>query len=104
MSWRLITKSAGNLRELRFLVPAVGGADQVGSGLRNFIVNQHKDLKMLNPSLNLPVREGFEDQTPTVIAQYGGGVEKVADVSGMDEAGVTDAVKKLVEASQFVKA
>ena len=34
MSWRLITKSAGNLRELRFLVPAVGGADQVGSGLR----------------------------------------------------------------------
>ena len=87
---------------LRFLVPAVGGADQVvlDSGTR---VNQHKDLKMLNPSLNLPVHEGFENQTPTVIAQYGGGV-KVADVSGMDEAGVTDAVKKLVEASQFVKA
>ena len=102
MSWRLITKNARNLRELRFLIP-VGGTENVSSGLRSFISNQHKDLKMLNPSLNLPVREGFSDQSPTVIAQYGQGVEKVADVTGMNEADVTNTVKKLVEASRFVK-
>ena len=101
MSWRLIAKNASNLRELRFLVPA--GAENVGAGLRSFILNQHKDLKMLNPSLSLPVREGFSDQTPTVIAQYGHGVEKVVDVTDMDEIGVTNAVQKLVEASRFVK-
>ena len=58
---------------------------------------------MLNPSLNLPVREGFEDLTPTVIASYSYGKEKTANVSGMDEKGVESAVQKLVEAAQFMK-
>ena len=67
MSWRLIAKRAANIREIRFLVPNGGAAAANDQGLRDFIAHQHKDLKMLNPSLNLPVREGFEDLSPQLL-------------------------------------
>ena len=101
MSWRLIMKRAQNIREIRFLVPT--GDATASAGLRSFINHQHKDLKMLNPSLNLPVREGFDDLSPTVVASYSYGKEKTADVSGLDEQGVEAAVQKLVEAAAFMK-
>jgi hypothetical protein len=101
MSWRLIMKRAQNIREVRFLVPT--GDATTSAGLRSFINHQHKDLKMLNPALNMPVREGTEDLTPSVIVQYSSGDEKRSDVSGMDERGVQSAVQKLVEAAKFMK-
>ena len=103
MSWRLIAKRAANIREIRFLVPNGGAAAANSQGLRDFIAHQHKDLKMLNPSLNLPVREGFDDLSPTIVASYSYGKEKTADVSGLDEKVVETAVQKLVEAAAFMK-
>ncbi|XP_052190317.1 NADH dehydrogenase [ubiquinone] 1 alpha subcomplex subunit 2 [Diospyros lotus] len=97
MAWR--ANLSRNLKELRVLFCP---ASPASSSARNFIENNYKDLKKLNPKLPILIREcnGVE---PQLWARYDMGVERGIRLEGMTEAQILKALEDLGKVGAALK-
>ncbi|CAM9535714.1 unnamed protein product, partial [Discosporangium mesarthrocarpum] len=79
MAWRAAISR--NLRELRF---CCCNASESGVGVRNFYRNNYAEMKKLNPSFPLLLREGSGIE-PYLLATYDFGVEQRVSLTGLSE-------------------
>ncbi|CAM9153392.1 unnamed protein product [Choristocarpus tenellus] len=89
MSWRAAISR--NVRELRFCCCNAG---ENGKGVRNFYRNNYAELKTLNPSFPLLLREG-NGIDPYMLATYDFGLEQRTSLVGLSE----DEIAAKVEAA-----
>eukprot|EP00873_Tetraselmis_striata_P027375 jgi/Tetstr1/447639/TSEL_034998.t1 len=94
MAWR--GQLAKSMNELRIHLCQTSEAS---AGTRQFVMANYTELKKLNPTMPILIREkaGIE---PAVWARYDFGAEKSVKVTGMSEAEVAAQVEGLVKIGQ----
>lgn len=90
MAWR--SNLSKNLQELRIHLSQTSSGSQ---GARDFVMSTYQELKKANPTFPILVREA-ESVKAALIARYDFGVEKSVGVEGLDAAGVSKELEKLV--------
>ncbi|CDF39649.1 NADH:ubiquinone oxidoreductase B8 subunit [Chondrus crispus] len=96
MSWR--ARLSLSLNELRVVYCAKSASSK---GTRDFIKNNYKTFKVLNPGLPIYMRPSDGAQ-PHVAARYERGVYEVRDVTGLSEAQVLGVVQELEAAAPHI--
>ncbi|KJX97248.1 unnamed protein product [Zymoseptoria tritici ST99CH_1A5] len=81
------------LKELRFLHCQTS---EHSNAVRSFLTRAYPTMKKNNPHTPIMVREAMGIE-PRVYARYEFGVEKVADLKGLDDKAIEDKVSGLVK-------
>eukprot|EP01018_Ginkgo_biloba_P017527 Gb_23912 [translate_table: standard] len=98
MAWR--GHLSRNLKELRIHLCQHSPSS---APTREFIISNYKDLKTLNPTFPILIRECSGIQ-PRLWARYQYGVEKSVPLDGLTEAQITKKVEELVKAGAEISA
>ncbi|PVU90507.1 hypothetical protein BB561_004847 [Smittium simulii] len=87
-----MTKLATSLLELRIHFCPNSPASQ---GLKTFVLNKYKTLKANQPTLPILIRES-DNAAPKIFARFHKGIEKSANVEGLQETEISQVFDKLV--------
>eukprot|EP00275_Glaucocystis_incrassata_P000994 EC121412.1.p1 GENE.EC121412.1~~EC121412.1.p1 ORF type:complete len:111 (+),score=8.62 EC121412.1:143-475(+) len=90
MSWRAALSK--NLQELRVLCCP---ENEASKGLRDYITKNYSELKRLNPTFNILIRDGPGAEA-RLIARYDWGQEQIFSVENATEQEVERKLKELV--------
>mmetsp|Transcript_6138 Transcript_6138/g.15996 ORF Transcript_6138/g.15996 Transcript_6138/m.15996 type:complete len:125 (+) Transcript_6138:60-434(+) len=93
MAWR--ARISHRLHELKILM-AGETTDAVNAGVREFLLKNYSDLKILNPKFSFLVRN-FKGEEPMFVGVYGWGREEIKPLAGLSDVEVLDALRDLVK-------
>mmetsp|Transcript_14170 Transcript_14170/g.16233 ORF Transcript_14170/g.16233 Transcript_14170/m.16233 type:complete len:108 (+) Transcript_14170:355-678(+) len=99
MSWQSALAKGLAVTELRFIMCPSGAGSQ---GLRSFVKEAYSEVKVMNPSLPLLVRESAGAKA-TILARYPAGKEVSVQVENFDKKNIGTSLGRLLQGYEAIQ-